>query len=60
MLALSAWCGTAKDFLKESSKFAVFAKISNAYLGAIHKRSVDIRKVQHVIRDMQRQVSQLL
>jgi|694.fasta_scaffold07150_8 hypothetical protein len=60
MLALSAWCGTAQDFLKESSKYLVFSKISNAYLGAIDKRSADIHNVQHVIRDMQHQVSQLL
>jgi hypothetical protein len=63
MLALSAWCGTVKDVLKEStsgSKYFVFSKISNGYLGAIDKRSVDIHNVQHVIRDMQHQVSQLL
>ena len=57
MLALSACFGV---HAKKSNKLLVFAKMSNAYLGALDKRRVDIHNVARVIRDMQVQVSKLL
>lgn len=61
MLALSTCLGRASCLVaKKSGKILVFAKMSNAYLGALDKRRVNIQNVVCVIRDMQLQVSKLL
>ena len=62
MLALSACFGvlTCCSVAKTSNKILVFAKMSNAYLGALDKPRVGIQNVVRVIRDMQQQVSKLL